>query len=76
MTLGKIAIDNSLRYVKKSEQTRENKKQSEQIQPFSLGRKPNTRKQIKNFSLNIKIFVKDFAAGEFGKLNRITNCYF
>ena len=52
MTLRKITIDNSDRYAKKSEQTRENKpnmmknkKQSEQIQPISGGGKPNTRKQ-------------------------------
>ena len=83
MVLRKITIDNSVRYVKKSEQTRKNKpimvknkKQSEQIQPISGGGKPNTRKQIKNISRNSKKFVKDFAAGWFGKLKWITNCYF
>ena len=42
MTLGKITVDNSVRYVKKSEQTRENKtilmknkKQSEQKKYFT-----------------------------------------
>ena len=69
-------IDNSVRYVKKSEQTRKNrpimtksKKQSEHIQPISGGGKPNTRKQNKNFSKNNINFVKDFAAGGFGFLN-------
>ena len=53
MTLRKITIDNSVRYVKKSEETREskpnvlkNKKQSEQIQSVSGGGKLNTRKII------------------------------
>ena len=43
-------IDNSVRYIKKSEQTRENKqimtktkKQSEQNQPVSRGGKPNKK---------------------------------
>ena len=61
MTLRKITIDNSVRYVKRSEQTRENKpnmmkneKQIEQIQPISGGGKPNTRKQIKNISRSSK----------------------
>ena len=57
-------IDNSVRYVKKSEQTRENqpimikiKKQSEQNQPISGGGKPN-----KNISQNSKKFFKNVAA--------------
>ena len=75
MTLRKITIDNSVRYVPKSEQTRENKptkvknkKQSEQIQPVSGRGKPNARKQDKKFSKNNKKFVKDFTAGGFGIL--------
>ena len=81
MTLRKITIDNSVRYVKRSEQTRKNKsimiksKKSEQIQPISGGGKPNTRKQNKNFSKNKKT-VEDFAAGRFGILKRIMNCCF
>ena len=77
MTLRKITIDNSVRYIPKSEQTRDNKsnivknkKQSEQVQPISGEGKPNTRKQNKNFSKNNKKFVKDFAAGRFGKLTK------
>ena len=53
MVLRRITVDNSVRYIPKSEQTRENKpimmknkKQSEQIQPISGGGKPNTRKKI------------------------------
>ena len=72
MTLGKITIDNSVGYAKKSEQTRTNKptmikieKQSEQNQPISGGGKPNTRKQNKNNSQNSKKFMKNVAAMEF-----------
>ena len=75
MVLRKITIDNSVRYIPKSEQTRDNKpnrtknkKQSGQIQPISGGGKPNTRKQNKKFSKNIKKFVKDFTAGGFAIL--------
>ena len=66
----RITIDNSVRYIPKSVQTKEIKqntikikKQSEQNQPISGGGKPN-----KNISRNIKKFVKDFAAGGFGIL--------
>ena len=50
MTLRKIAMDNSVRYIPKSEQTKEikqnkikKKNQSEQIQPISGGGHPKTR---------------------------------
>ena len=83
MVLRKITIDNSVSYIKKSEQTREtkpnmmkNKKQSEQIQPISGGGKPNTRKQNKNISQNSKKFLKNVAANGFAVLKRIMNCYF
>ena len=73
MTLRKIMIDNFVRYVKKSEQTRENKpilmknkKQSEQNQPIPGGGKPNTRKQNEKISQNSKKFLKNIAAGGFG----------
>ena len=72
-----------MRYIPKSEQTREkkpnmmkNKKQSEQIQPISRGGKLNTRKPDKKFSKNNKKFVKDFAAGGFAILKRMMNYYF
>ena len=68
----KITIVNSVRYIRKSEQTKQikrnkikNKKQSEQIQPISGGGKPNTRKQNKNFSQNSKNFLKNVAASGF-----------
>ena len=71
----KIAVDNSVRYAKKSEQTRENKpimmknkKESEQNQPISGGGKPNTRKQNKNISQNSKKFLKNVAASGFALL--------
>ena len=77
MVLGKITIENSVRYIPKDEQTKEikqnkikNKKQSEQIQPISGGGKPNTRKQRKKFSKNNKKFVKDFTAGGFAVLTK------
>ena len=60
MVLRKITIDNSVRYIPKSEQnTIKKKKQGEQIQPISGGGKPNTRKQNKNLSQNSKKFVKN-----------------
>ena len=72
MVLRKITVDNSVRYIPKSEQTREskpikmkNKKQSEQIQPISGGGKSNTRKQNKNISQNNKKFLKKVTAGGF-----------
>ena len=62
MTLRKITIDNSVRYIPKNEQTKEikqnptkNKKQSEQIQPISK---------------NNKKFVEDFTASGFGVLTK------
>ena len=50
MTLRKITVDNSVRYIPKTEQTKEIKentlkikKQSEKIQPISGGGKPNKK---------------------------------
>ena len=64
MTLRKITIDNSVRYIPKSEQnTTKNRKQSEKTQPVSGGGKPN-----KKFSKNNKKFVEDFTAGGFAIL--------
>ena len=75
MVLRKITVDNSVRYIPKSEQTKEikqnkikNKNQSEKIHPVSGGDKSNMRKQDKKFSKNIKKFVKDFTAGGFAIL--------
>ena len=70
MTLRKITIDNSVRYIPKNEQTKEikqnplkNRKQSEKIQPVSGGGKLN-----KKFSKNNKKFDRDFTAGGFAIL--------
>ena len=70
MVLRKITVDNSVRYIPKSEQIKEikqnkikNKKQSEKIQPISGGGKPN-----KNISQNSKKFLKNVAASGFGIL--------
>ena len=75
MVLRKITINNSVRYIPKSEQTTEikqdptkNKHQSEKIQTVSVGGKSNMRKQNKKFSKNNKKFVEDFTAGGFGIL--------
>ena len=58
MVLRKITVDNSVRYIPKSEQTKEIKqntlKNKKQIQPISGGGRPNTRKQNKNLSQNNK----------------------
>ena len=64
MTLRKISIDNSVRYIPKNEQTK-SKKQSDKIQPISAGGKQN-----KKFSKNNKKFVKDFTASGFGILTK------
>ena len=72
MVLRKITIDNSVRYIPKSEQTKEtkqnttkNKKQSERIQPISGRGKPN-----KNISQNNKKFLKKVTASGFGVLTK------
>ena len=77
MTLRKITIDNSVRYVKKSEQTREtkpilmkSKKQREQNQHISGGDRPNMGKRNKSISRNIKKFPKNVAASGFGVLTK------
>ena len=69
MTLRKITIDNSVRYVPKNEQTK-NKKQSDKIQPISAGGKSNTRKQNKNCSKNNKKILINVAASGFGYLTK------
>ena len=58
MTLRKITIDNSVRYIPKSEQTKE-----EEIKPKKAGSIP--RKQNKKPSQNYKKFLKNFSASGF-----------
>ena len=63
MTLRKITVDNSVRYVPKSEQTKEKNIKPKTIKAGSLPPRQN-----KNISRNSKIFVKDFAASGFAIL--------
>ena len=63
MTLRKITIDKSVRYIPATEQIEEKNNKQKTIKAASLPRKKN-----KNFSQNSKKFVKDFAAGGFGIL--------
>ena len=60
MTLRRITIDNSVRYVPKSEQ---------EIKPKTVKAGSLTRKQNKNFSQNNKKFVKNVVASGFGYIS-------
>ena len=65
MTLRKITIDNSVGYIPKSEQTKENdiKPKTRTIKAGSLPRKQN-----KKIAQNTKKFLKNVAASGFGVL--------
>ena len=63
MTLRKITIDNSVRYIPKSEQT---KARDIKPKPTKAGSLP--RKQNKNFSQNSKKFLKNVVASGFAIL--------
>ena len=72
MVLRRITVDNSVRYIPKSEETREIKqnttkikKQSEKIQPILGGGKSN-----KKISQNSKKVLKNVAASGFGVLTK------
>ena len=65
MTLRKITIDNSVRYIPKSEQTKE-----KNIKPKTTKAGSLPRKQNKNISRNSEKFVKDFAASGFAILTK------
>ena len=69
MTLRKITIDNSVRLIPKSEQTRENKTKT--IKADSLPRKQN-----KKISQNNKKFLNNVSASGFKLLKWITDYYF
>ena len=58
MTLRKITIDNSVKYVKKGGQ-------SEQIKSVSDGGKSNSRKQNENLSQKNKKFIKNISGEGF-----------
>ena len=67
MTLRKITIDNSVRYIPKSEQTKESdiKPKKKTIKAGSLHRKKD-----KNCSKNNKKFLTNVAASGFGYLTK------
>ena len=65
MTLRKITIDNSVRYIPKSEQTKEREIKPKTIKAGSLPHKQN-----KNISQNSKNFLKNVAASGFGVLTK------
>ena len=63
MTLRKITVDNSDRYIPKSEQIKERDSKPKTTKTGSLPRKQN-----KNISPNSKKFLKNVAASGFGIL--------
>ena len=63
MTLRKVTIDNSVRYVPK-------------IKPKTIKAGSIPRKQYKNFSQNSKKFLNTVATERFAVPRRIMNCYF
>ena len=66
MTLRKITIDNSVRYIPISEKTKD-----KDIKPKTIKTGSLPRKQNKNISQNSKKFLKGYIAGEgFGKLTK------
>ena len=62
----KISVDNSVRYIPNSEQTKER---------HVRANTRKNRKQNRNISQKNKKFVKDFAAEGFRVLEWIMNCY-
>ena len=65
MTLRKITIDNSVRYIPKSEQTKEREIKPKTIKAGSLPGKQN-----KNISQKSKKFLKNVAASGFGYITK------
>ena len=65
MTLRKLTIDNSVRYIPKYEQTKERDSKPKTTKAGSL-----TTKQNKKISKNNKKIVEDFTAGGFAKLTK------
>ena len=61
MVLRKITVDNSVRYIPKSQQTKERDSKPKTTKAGSLPRKQN-----KKFSRNIKKFPNNVAASGFG----------
>ena len=65
MVLRKITIDNSVRYIPKTEKTKE-----KEIKPKTIKAGPLPRKQNKNISQNSKKFLKNIAASGFAVLTK------
>ena len=65
MVLRRITVDNSVRYVPKSEQTKERYSKPKTIKSGSLPRKQN-----KNCSKNNKKFLTNVAASGFGYITK------
>ena len=65
MTLRKKTIDNSVRYIPKSEQTKE-----KDIKPKTIKAGSLPRKQNKNCSENNKKFLKNVVASGFGYITK------
>ena len=63
MTLRKITVDNSVKYIPKSEKTKEREIKPKKIKAGSVPRKQN-----KNVSQNSKQFLKNVAASGFAIL--------
>ena len=63
MVLRKIPIDNSVRFISKTEKTQE-----KEIKPKTINAGSLPRKQNKNISENSKKFLKNVAASGFGTL--------
>ena len=69
MTLRKIFIDNSVRYIPKGEKTRE-------ITQNTIKNKSTSKKQNRNISQDNKKFLNNVAAQGFGFLKGIMSRYF
>ena len=65
MTIRKITIDNSVRYIPKSEQTKEREIKAKKIKAGSVPRKQN-----KNISQNSEKLLKNVIASGFGVLTK------
>ena len=65
MVLRKITIDNSVRYIPKTEKTKE-----KQIKPKTIKAGSLPHRQNKNISQNSKKFLKKVAASGFGILTK------
>ena len=65
MTLRKITVDNSFRYIPKSEQTKEKENKPKTVKAGSLSRKQN-----KQPSQNNKKFLKNISASGFATITK------